>query len=68
MDNCVTVRHVFIMERLTLMTYQFVLCIGGVHCSGAVVYGMGVYVHHPWGYKQCVLFMCNLAVMFLLCN
>ena len=27
MDNYVMVRHVFIMERLALMIYQFVLCI-----------------------------------------
>ena len=26
-DNCVTVRHVFIMERLALMIHSFVLCI-----------------------------------------
>ena len=58
MDNCVTIRHVFIMERLALMTHQFVLCIGVVHCSGAVVYSMRVYVHHPWGYKECILCTC----------
>ena len=47
MENCVTVRHVFIMERLALMIYSFVLCIVVVHCSGAVVYSIGVY--HHWG-------------------
>ena len=35
-DNCVTVRHVFIMERPALMIYEFVLCIWVVHCSGAL--------------------------------
>ena len=49
MDNYVMVRHVFIMERLALMTYSFVLCSRVVHCCGAVVYSMGVYVHHHWG-------------------
>ena len=52
MDNCVMVRHVFIMERLALMIYSFILCIGVVHGSGAVVYSMGVYVI----YQQCVFF------------
>ena len=33
MDNCVKVRHVFIMERLALMNYLFVLCIVAVHWS-----------------------------------
>ena len=58
MDNCVMVRHVLIVERLALMIYWFVLCIGVVHCSGAVVYSMGIYVHHHWGYQKCVFFMC----------
>ena len=41
MDNCMMVRHIFIMERLALMIYRFVLGIGVVHCSVAVVYSMG---------------------------
>ena len=36
--DCMTVRRVFIMERLALMIYKYVLCIGVVHCSGAVVF------------------------------
>ena len=57
MDNCMMVRHVFIMERLALMIYRFVLCTGVVHCSGAVIYSMGVYIHHHWGYQQCALYV-----------
>ena len=48
-DNCMTVRHVFIMA---LMIYWFVLCIGVVHCSDAGVYSVGIYVRHHWGYQQ----------------
>lgn len=29
--NCMTVKHVFIMEQLALMIYRFFLCIGVVH-------------------------------------
>ena len=29
-----------------------------MHCSGAVVYSMLVYAHHPWGYQQCAFFTC----------
>ena len=58
MDNCETVRHVFIMERLALMIYSFVLCMGVVHCSGAVVSSIGVYIYHHMGYQQYVFFTC----------
>ena len=65
MDNCVIVRHIFIMEQLALMIYYFVLCTGVVHCSGAVTHSMGVYVHHYWGYQQCVFFTCVKSCLSL---
>ena len=62
MENCVTVRHVFIMERLALMIYWIVFSTAVVHCCGALVYCMGVHVHHHWGYQQCVFFTCSKVI------
>ena len=44
--NCMTVRHVFIMEQLALMIYSFFMQL--VHC---LCPSEG---YHHWGYQKCV--------------
>ena len=38
MDNCITVRHIVLWSGLLWWFINFFVCIGIVHCSGAVVY------------------------------